>query len=180
MEDKIISLLRQKFPEAIINTSVLENSQIKQLTIDIWADYNIDVLTFLANDKDLKYEMIIDVTAADFSKYPNKMPTRFAVVYVLYSLLNNHKIVVRAFIKDDANPEISSVTGIWQGANWPEREVFDMYGIVFKGHPDLKRLLLPEWFEDHPLRKDYPLQGRGERVSFERYERVELFKKEDN
>jgi len=84
----------------------------------------------------------------------------------LLSLTHNHRLWIKAFV-NDPDPELPTVTSIWKGAEWPEREVYDMFGIRFAGHPDLRRILLPQNFKDYPLRKDYPLTGKGEREDFE-------------
>ena len=96
---------------------------------------------------------------------------RFAVVYQLNSIEHNARLRVQAYVPEDPC-EIDTVSGIWDSANWGEREAFDMYGVVFKGHPDLKRILMPDNYEGHPLRKDYPLKGRGERDNFPKFANV--------
>lgn len=110
------------------------------------------------------FDLLVDVTCVDYLNYRNAKD-RFGLVYLLCETTTNQRLTVRLFVNE---PELTvpSVTSLWQGANWFEREVFDMFGIVFEGHPDLRRILLPEEFAAHPLRKDYPLQGRGERHNF--------------
>ena len=90
---------------------------------------------------------------------------RFGLVYLLANTLTNERITLRVFL-NEPDLTVASATPLWEGANWLEREVWDMFGIRFDGHPDLRRLLMPEEFTAHPLRKDYPLQGRGERHNF--------------
>ena len=90
---------------------------------------------------------------------------RFGLVYVLAGTDSNLRLTVRVML-NEPDLTVPSVTPLWEGANWMEREVWDMFGIRFEGHPDLRRILLPEEFAAHPLRKDYPLQGRGERHNF--------------
>ncbi|HYF51459.1 MAG TPA: NADH-quinone oxidoreductase subunit C [Planctomycetota bacterium] len=147
----------------------------QQYTLRIKRDANIKILKWLKEDPALKFEMLVDVTCVDALRLPEDMlaeyPERFAVVYNLNSLANNTRLRVKAFVPED-DCEIDSVAGLWYGANWGEREVFDMFGIVFRGHPDLKRILMPENYEGHPLRKDYPLKGRGERDNFPKYEEI--------
>jgi NADH-quinone oxidoreductase subunit C len=92
------------------------------------------------------------------------------VIYSLLSITKGHRLWVKCFA-NDSSPEVPSVVSIWKGANWLEREVWDMFGVRFTGHPDLRRILTWEAFEAHPLRKDYPLQGRGEREDFARITR---------
>lgn len=118
-----------------------------------------DVLRFLKVN--LGFALIIDITCVDYLYYPNARD-RFGVVYIVGQPESAERIIVKTFV-NDPEPTLPTVTDLWEGANWLEREIWDMFGIRFEGHPDLRRILLPEDFQDHPLRKDYPLQGRGER-----------------
>lgn len=110
------------------------------------------------------FDMLVDVTAVDYLHYKNARD-RFCVVYCLLHTSTGQRLVVKTHLNE---PELSlpSVYPLWRGADWLEREVYDMFGIVFTGHPDLRRILLPEEFLSYPLRKDYPLRGRGERHNF--------------
>jgi NADH-quinone oxidoreductase subunit C len=110
------------------------------------------------------FDLLVDITCVDYLNYRNAKD-RFGLVYLLANTETNERITVRCFV-NDPEPAVPSVVGLWEGANWLEREVWDMFGIRFDGHPDLRRILLPEEFAAHPLRKDYPLQGRGERHNF--------------
>jgi NADH-quinone oxidoreductase subunit C len=110
------------------------------------------------------FDMLVDITCVDYLNYRNAKD-RFGLVYLLANTETNERITVRCFV-NDPEPTAPSAVGLWEGANWLEREVWDMFGIRFAGHPDLRRILLPEEFAAHPLRKDYPLQGRGERHNF--------------
>ncbi len=110
--------------------------------------------TALRDDPELAFDMLIDLTAVD--RY--KPGLRFEVVYHLYSLKNRRYLVLKVQVDED-RPEVPSVTGVWASANWHERETYDMFGIRFAGHPDLRRLYMPEEFEYYPLRKDFPLMG---------------------
>jgi NADH-quinone oxidoreductase subunit C len=110
------------------------------------------------------FDLLVDVTCVDYLNYRDAK-NRFGLVYLLANTETNRRITVRCFV-NDPEPTVPSVVGLWEGANWLEREVWDMFGIRFAGHPDLRRILLPEEFAAHPLRKDYPLQGRGERHNF--------------
>lgn len=109
-------------------------------------------------------DMLIDVTAVDLLEYASARD-RFELVYCLLNTNSGERLVVSVFLNE---PELAvpSVYGLWKAADWLEREVFDMFGITFENHPNFKRLLLPEQFVSHPLRKDYPMQGRGERHNF--------------
>jgi NADH-quinone oxidoreductase subunit C len=112
----------------------------------------------------LGFDLLVDVTCVDYLHYRDAKD-RFGMVYLLANTEANERIAVRCFV-NDPEPTVPSVVELWEGANWLEREVWDMFGIRFVGHPDLRRILLPEEFTAHPLRKDYPLQGRGERHNF--------------
>lgn len=112
----------------------------------------VELAHFLNDDPELQFEICKDVTAIDWATRKN----RFTVVYHVYSFKNNYLLRIKANLESD---EINSVTEVWQGANWYERETFDMYGINFKNHPDFRRVYMPEEFEYYPLRKDFPLMG---------------------
>ena len=127
------------------------------------------VLEYLKTDPELAYTFLVDVTAVDNSQMESELMqfdyARFMVVYQLYSYQGQARARVKVPVhENDLN--IPSVTSLWRGANWLERETYDMFGINFEGHPDLRRILMPDDFEGHPLRKDYPLRGRGERERF--------------
>ena len=110
------------------------------------------------------FDLLADITCVDYLNYRGAKD-RFGLVYLVANTRTNERLTVRVMLNEpDLNVE--SVVSLWQGANWMEREVFDMFGVVFDGHPDLRRILLPPEFTAHPLRKDYPLQGRGERHNF--------------
>jgi len=113
---------------------------------------------------DCGFDMLIDITAADYLYYPNARD-RFGVIYALLNMTTGERLYVKTFLNE---PDLTLLSAfpLWKGADWMEREVFDMYGILFEGHPDLRRILMPEEFTAFPLRKDYPLRGRGERHNF--------------
>ena len=116
----------------------------------------MDVITFLKTNKDTKFRQLIDITAVDYLENPK----RFKIVYLFLSHEINQRIILNYFINE--NEVVSSLTKIFPAANWREREVFDMYGIKFKDHPDLRRILTDYGFEGYPLRKDFPLTGHNE------------------
>jgi NADH-quinone oxidoreductase subunit C len=118
------------------------------------------------------FELLAELGATDYLGYPCRTRSRFEVHYVLLNLQTSNRIVVKAPV-DDPQPTLPTVVPLWLGANWMEREVYDMFGITFSGHPDLRRILMPEEFAAYPLRKDYPLRGRGERHNFPRITRGE-------
>ena len=148
LEKKINSELNTK-----INSSIIKNNQIY---LDIDNVDLIDVITFLKSNKDTKFKQLIDLTAVD---YPEN-EKRFKMIYLLLSHEFNQRIILNFSIKE--NESVNSIFKIFPSSNWMEREVFDMYGIKFINHPDLRRILTDYNFEGHPLRKDFPLTGHSE------------------
>ena len=130
----------------------------------------LDVLGYLKTE--CGFAFLSEIGGVDYLDYPGRSGTRFEVHYVLRNLDTFESIVIKAGV-DDPEPTVPTATALWPGADWMEREVFDMYGIKFEGHPDLRRILMPEEFSAFPLRKDYPLRGRGERHNFPRLSRRE-------
>ena len=139
-------------------TTKVKNSKLNhnQIYLDIENEDLLEVILFLKNNNETKFKQLIDITAVD---YPEK-EKRFKLVYLFLSHEINSRIIVDFFINE--NEIVSSLTSIFPSANWMEREVFDMYGIKFKDHPDLRRILTDYNFEGHPLRKDFPLTGHNE------------------
>jgi len=143
-----------------------------EVTLTIRAVDLIEAMTLLRDRPELRFEQLIDVCGVDYGSFGKAawdgMPPesgarpRFAIVYHLLSLANNWRLRVRAFADDDEMPVIESIINIWPSANWFEREAFDLYGIVFTGHPDLRRILTDYGFIGHPFRKDFPLSGNVE------------------
>lgn len=125
-------------------------------------DELLDMMRLLKEVRGL--DLLVDVTCVDYLNYRDATD-RFGLVYLLASTDSNERITVRVFV-NEPDLAVPSLCDLWKGADWLEREVFDMFGIVFEGHPDLRRILMPEEFTAFPLRKDYPLQGRGERHNF--------------
>lgn len=123
------------------------------------ADRLFDALRLLREQ--LGFDFLCDVAGVDYLGYPDATD-RYGVVYALTNTATGERLFVKTFV-NDPDPELPSAYPLWKGADWMEREVFDMFGIRFTGHPDLRRILMPEAFVDHPLRKDYPLRGQGER-----------------
>ena len=119
-------------------------------------------LEFLKDE--MQFDFLSDITCVDYLNYRDATD-RFGLAYIVANTNTNERLTVRVML-NDPDPTIESITSLWEGANWLEREVWDMFGIHFEGHPDLRRILMPEEFAAHPLRKDYPLQGRGERHNF--------------
>jgi len=139
-------------------TTTIKKSEINfdQLFIDIDIENIISTILFLKTNEKCRFKQLIDITAVD---YPEK-EKRFKIVYLLLSHENNHRLIINTIINEKTT--VPSITKIFPSANWMEREVFDMYGITFKDHPDLRRILTDYEFEGYPLRKDFPLTGHTE------------------
>lgn len=144
-----VQMLRDRFPEAVEEAGEFRG----ETTIRVKKESLIAACTFLRDSEELRFDFLTSVFGVD---YPEREP-RFDVTYLLYSTVKNHRLRLKSGVGIDE--EIPSVTGIWPSANWDERETYDMFGIAFSGHPNLKRILMPEEWEGHPFRKDYPLQG---------------------
>ena len=151
MSVRVLETLKTKFGDAIVET----HSDFGDDTAIVRREKIVDICTFLRDDPALRFDMAMDLTGVD---YLGEEP-RFEVVYHLYSLDKKHRVRVKARVPEE-DPAIDSVIPVWAGMDWYEREAYDMYGIVFRGHPNLKRILLYESFVGHPLRKDYPKAKR--------------------
>ena len=154
MEDHGSPALRrqiEKLPDAVLET----HARLGDATAVVDRERILAVLLLLRDDAQLRFEMLVDVTAVDLLP----LVPRFEVVYHLYSVAKNHRVRIKARVPEES-PAIASCNAMYASANWMEREVWDMYGIRFEGHPDLRRLLLYEEFVGHPLRKDYPKERR--------------------
>lgn len=147
-------LVIQKIKSKLQNSIEEINDFRGDLSITIQKDKIVELAEFLKSDDELHFETCIDVTAIDWATRKN----RFTVVYHVYSYKNNFTLRIKANI-DEEPPKIETVSHIWKSANWYERETYDMYGIIFLNHPDLRRMYMPEGFEYYPLRKDFPLLG---------------------
>ncbi len=146
-----VTLVTEKFPQAVVDTESFRD----EYTIVLQPAFLTTVCAYLL--KNLRYNFLSTLTAVD---WPERAP-RFDVVYQLLSLPNqcSLRLKVRVGMRGEEHPSVPSVCPIWPGANWYEREVFDLFGITFDGHPDLRRILMPPDWTSHPLRKDYPLTG---------------------
>ncbi len=137
---------------------------LDEVTVVVRAEHLPAVAVILRDDAALKFEQLIDLCGVDYSEYGEgtREGPRFALVYHLLSLTYNWRLRLRVFAPDDGFPVVASVIDVWSVANWYEREAFDLYGIMFTGHPDLRRLLTDYGFVGHPFRKDFPLSGNVE------------------
>ena len=163
-----IQLLQATFPDIDFGPAPLLELRDKaqeQMGVRVPPGRLLEVMRFLHDDPRCAFEQLCDLTCVDYLNFP-KARDRFAVVYSLLSLSKGRRLWAKCFV-NDPNPEVPSVVSVWKGADWLEREVWDMFGVKFAGHPDLRRILTWEGFPAHPLRKDYPLRGRGERENFE-------------
>jgi NADH-quinone oxidoreductase subunit C len=159
-----IELLQSNFgPESFTTSRFRDN-----IRIHISAEHLIEFMTVL---KESGFDMLAELTAVDYLHYPNSRD-RYGVIYGLANTTTGERLWVKVML-NDPEPTVASVFPLWNGADWFEREVYDMYGIEFEGHPDLRRILMPQEFLSFPLRKDYPLRGRGERHNFPTITRAE-------
>ena len=177
MSDEL-NMLGESLKEAFSDKVVSLENKLGELTMVVDASDMLAVLTQLRDDPRFHFEQLIDVCGIDYSAYGSDVSEggaylasdsaaslfskRFAAVYHLLSVVRNIRLRVRVFAQDDAMPTLSSVIEVWPSANWFEREAFDLYGIIFLGHPDLRRLLTDYGFVGNPFRKDFPLSGHVE------------------
>jgi NADH-quinone oxidoreductase subunit C len=147
--NRAVLKLRGKFASSIIDVVEFRG----EVTVTVAKDAIIDILSFLKQS--LQYNLLTDLTAVD---YLGKKEERFMMVYLLYSIPNKDRLRIKTAVAE-ADGNIPTATQVWRTANWLEREVYDLFGIKFNGHPDLRRILMTDDWEGHPLRKDYPLQG---------------------
>ena len=150
--------LKSKFPEDELTFSQFRDNH----RVVVPASRLFDILTLLKND--CLFNFLAEITAVDYLEYEGAKD-RFGVVYVLVCTTTGERLVLKTHV-NDPDPVLPSAYPLWKAADWLEREVYDMFGIKFSGHPDLRRILTPDEFTAYPLRKDYPLKGRGERHNF--------------
>jgi NADH-quinone oxidoreductase subunit C len=153
-EKKIVELLKERFQDKIKEAS----AHLGDETLVIDRASLLEIVTFLKN-KPYEYNMLLDLTCVDFLG----QEPRFEMVYHLLSLPKNHRLRIKTRLSEK-DLSIVSLTSLWENANWLEREVYDMFGVHFKGHPDLRRIFMYDDFEGYPLRKDYPLRKRQPRI----------------
>jgi NADH-quinone oxidoreductase subunit C len=163
--EEVVARLRQAGVGGELTTSEFrDNFRLHAAAENVFA-----VLKFLKEQ--CGFDMLVELGAADYLHYPNARD-RYGVWYVLLNVATGQQLVVKTFA-NDPDPALPSAFPLWKGADWMEREVYDMYGVTFEGHPDLRRILMPDEFTSYPLRKDYPLRGRGERHNFAPLTRAE-------
>lgn len=168
---EIAGKVKEKFPEDVRG--------IKEFRGQVSAVVNcsgiLGIAAFLKNDPSLSMDLLRDLCGVD---YKGKKPLRFEVVYQFYSLKHRHFFRIRAEVPEE-DPSIDSIQPLYLGADWHERECFDLFGISFRGHPDLRRILMPEDWEGHPLRKDYPIKGPDGEGEWKRFADL-LLKADEN
>lgn len=150
MNERIIEKLKGQFPSSLEGTNEFRGD----LTLQIKREDIVRVCEFLKTDADLAFDMVIDLCGVDMYRPEG----RYEIIYNLYSLKNKKYLRLKVLVDED-KAVIDSVTGVWAGANWHERETYDMFGVKFAGHPDLRRMYMPEEYEYYPLRKDFPTMG---------------------
>ncbi|MHB1422306.1 MAG: NADH-quinone oxidoreductase subunit C [Gemmataceae bacterium] len=155
--EDIIDKLREKFGAAFATSEFRDNRRVIVSAERVYA-----VLEFLKQQ--CGFDLLAELGGADYSQFPNAKD-RYGVWYVLVNTTTGVRLIVKTFT-NDPEPTVPSVFALWKGADWMEREVYDMYGVIFEGHPDLRRILMPDEFTAFPMRKDYPMRGRGERHNF--------------
>ena len=156
--------LRERFGDAIIGMVTFRG----ETTVLVERNSIVDVCAFLRHDPELRYNFLSAIQCCDWLGHE----PRFEVSYHLLSMERHDRLRVKVGVPE-TDLVVPSMTAVWTTANWFEREIFDMFGLTFTGHPDLRRILMPEEFTAYPLRKDYPLRGRGERHNFPRLSRGE-------
>lgn len=156
----LVENLTSVLGERVVSTTVA----LREVTIGVSASSYLETMRLLRDTPTLAFDQLIDLCGVDYSTYQGeaKAGSRYAVVVHLLSVANNFRLRVRVFVEDDEFPIIGSVVGIWASSSWFEREAFDLYGIVFDGHPDLRRILTDYGFVGHPFRKDFPVSGHVE------------------
>jgi NADH-quinone oxidoreductase subunit C len=172
--------LKARFPDV----KLLAGQFRDMTTVVVPREKIVDVCRFLRDDPALRYDMLVELNGVDYLNYPGATH-RFAINYGLISIPNNNRLWLKVFLdptgdtspghdvrdevvieKGDPGLKVASVCGVWPGAEWMERETYDMFGIIFVGHPDLRRILTWNGYGSYPLRKDYPLRGIGERENY--------------
>ena len=152
----ILARLRERLGDRVLETHAYRGDHTAVVSREGLAA----ALALCRDDSALDFNLLVDITAVDYLRFPGREDgPRFEVVYHLYSIASQHRVRLKVPVEQD-DPVVATASGLWPIANWLEREVWDMFGIRFDGHPDLRRLLLYEEFEGHPLRKDYPINRR--------------------
>jgi len=169
MKEKLKEFFEKNFSGALLR----EDDFRGELSFFIRKEFLLDICKALFDDRELEVRFLSDICALDWLGQPEEDEGRFEVVYNLYSIKNKYRFFLRVKLSED-NPDVDSITSIWQSANWLEREVYDLMGVNFLGHPDLRKILTPDELEGHPLRKDFPLTYEIPQFSFNKNEPPEV------
>ncbi len=171
MEEKIRQFLNSKFSDSIIREDNFRGEQ----SFYVKPESIFPICEALLENDDLDVKFLKDITAVDWYDHPLAENGRFEVIYNLYSFAHKYRFFLKVFLPED-NPNLTSLTGLWIGANWLEREVYDLFGVTFEGHPDLTKIITPDELEGHPLRKDFPLTYEKPRFSWNKDNPPEVIK----
>jgi NADH-quinone oxidoreductase subunit C len=151
---QIAKMIEENFPGQVFGSMIY----VGQVGVMLKKDMIKDICRYLRDEPALRMNHLADLTAVDFSRYPGDTGLRFEVVYNLISIVHRHRIRLKVRVPEE-DARVDSVSSVWQTANWHERETYDLMGIKFEGHPDLRRILTPDDFEGYPLRKEFPVKG---------------------
>ena len=146
-----VSLVRDKFADTV--QEIIE--AVGEVTIVVRREGLVELMTFLRDEPSLRFDYLSDIGGLDLGEFASP---RFAVAYQLYSLEHNHRLRVKVFVEED-DARLPTMWRIWKASNWLEREIYDMFGVSFDDHPDLRRILMPADYDGYPLRKDFPIKG---------------------
>lgn len=145
------SMIRSRFADSV--QEIIE--AVGEVTVVAKREGLVELMTFLRDEPSLRFNYLSDIGGLDLGEFASP---RFAIAYQLYSLEHNHRLRVKVFVEED-DAVVPTMWGVWKTSNWLEREIYDMFGVTFEGHPDLRRILMPADYEGYPLRKDFPLKG---------------------
>jgi NADH-quinone oxidoreductase subunit C len=171
LQEKVRGFLKERFGDAVLG----EDNFRDQQSFDIKPDALIPICEALFDDLKLDLKFLSDITAVDWIGHEQESRGRFEVVYNLYSLTHHNRVFLKVRL-DAENPALPTLTNLWTGANWLEREVYDLFGVTFEGHPDLKRILTEEGMEGHPLRRDFPLTYEQPQFTFNKDDPPEVIR----
>ncbi len=146
-----VALIRNKFADTV--QEMIE--AVGEVTIVAKREGLVEMMTFLRDEPSLRFDYLSDVGGLDLGEFASP---RFAVAYQLYSLVHNHRLRVKVYLEED-DATVPTLWNVWKASNWLEREIYDMFGVNFEGHPDLRRILMPADYDGYPLRKDFPIKG---------------------
>ncbi len=171
MDDKIRSFVSSRFADAVVREDTFRN----QLSLYIKPESLIEICEALSEDPELTMNFLTDITSLDWLHTPEEAEGRFEVVYNLYSMKHRYRLLLKVRLPGES-PHVATLVNLFAGANWMEREVYDLMGILFDGHPEMKKILTPDELEGHPLRKDFPLTYEVPRFTWNKDDPPEVIK----